>query len=80
VARGPLLAPVDPNFTISNDTCVGRVTAKGTATAKCVVMVEFTPTSGTPKGPVAPVSLSYDFMYGANPPVNVTVTLKGKVK
>ncbi len=56
------------------------MTAKGTATAKCVVMVEFTPPSGTPKGPVAPVSLSYDFMYGANPPVNVTVTLKGKVK
>jgi hypothetical protein len=43
------------------------------------VLVEFTPPLATPKA-VAPVSLSYDFTYGANPPVNVTVTLKGKVK
>src|SRR4029077_7924375 len=72
---------IGPNFTITSDTCSGvALTPKGLVGSKCVVKVTFNPPKGTPRGRVVPVSLSYNFSFGANPPGTVTTTLKGTVK
>jgi hypothetical protein len=69
---------IGPDFAfVGGDACAGQTLV---ANSKCVVMVAFTPQSGTPVGPVSGETLSYLFHYGSGLSNTVAVTLKGTVK